>query len=97
MLPSCVLGVCASHSARDSDSESDPDSTLDLHSASDSASEHIRSKYPLSNARIKVSENKANPGHYFSVLQLQPHFQLDQMISSIKLITELSPHHKIKE
>ena len=32
-----------------------------------------------------------------SVLQLQPHFQLDQMISSIKLITELSPHHKIKE
>ena len=65
--------------------------------ASDSSSEHIRSKYPLSNARIKVSENKANPGHYFSVLQLQPHFQLDQMISSIKLITELSPHHKIKE
>lgn len=65
--------------------------------ASDSASEHIRSKYPLSNAKIKVSENKANPGHYFSVLQLQPHFQLDQMVSNIKLITELSPHHKIKE
>lgn len=65
--------------------------------ASDSASEQVRSKYPLSNARIKVSENKANPGHYFSVLQLQPHFQLDQMISSIKLVTELSPHHKIKE
>ena len=39
--------------------------------ASDSASEHIRSKYPLSNAKIKVSENKANPGHYFSVLQLR--------------------------
>ncbi|MGO2129126.1 MAG: type VI secretion system contractile sheath large subunit [Pseudoalteromonas prydzensis] len=65
--------------------------------ASDSASEYVRSKYPLSNAKIKVSENKANPGHYFSVLQLQPHFQLDQMVSSIKLITELSPHHKIKE
>ncbi|MEI8618388.1 hypothetical protein P4S63_18425 [Pseudoalteromonas sp. B193] len=44
--------------------------------ASDSSSEHIRSKYTLSNARIKVSENKANPGHYFSVLQLQPHFSI---------------------
>ena len=66
-------------------------------SATDSASEGIRTKYPLSNARIKVSENRAKPGHYFSVLQLQPHFQLDQMVSSIKLVTELSPHHKIKE
>ncbi|MCK8116795.1 type VI secretion system contractile sheath large subunit [Pseudoalteromonas sp. 2CM37A] len=65
--------------------------------APDSSSEYMRSKYPLSNAKIKVSENKANPGHYFSVLQLQPHFQLDQMVSSIKLITELSPHHQIKE
>ena len=65
--------------------------------APDSASEYMRSKYPLSDAKIKVSENKANPGHYFSVLQLQPHFQLDQMVSSIKLITELSPHHQIKE
>lgn len=65
--------------------------------ASDSASEHIRCKYPLSNAKVKVSENSANPGHYFSVLQLQPHFQLDQMVSSIKLVTELSPYHQIKE
>jgi type VI secretion system protein ImpD len=65
--------------------------------ASDSASEHIRSKYPLANAKVRVTENKSRPGHYFSVLQLQPHFQLDQMISSIKLVTELSPHHQIKE
>ena len=65
--------------------------------ASDASSEHVRCKYPLSNARIKVSENKANPGHYFSVLQLQPHFQLDQMVSSIKLVTELSPYHQVKE
>ena len=65
--------------------------------ASDSASEQIRSKYPLANAKVKVTENKSKPGHYFSVLQLQPHFQLDQMVSSIKLVTELSPHHQIKE
>ncbi|XQF94210.1 hypothetical protein ACOBV9_18400 (plasmid) [Pseudoalteromonas espejiana] len=29
--------------------------------ASDSASEQIRSKYPLSNARIKVSEKQSEP------------------------------------
>jgi type VI secretion system protein ImpD len=65
--------------------------------ASDSASEHVRSKYPLSNAKVKVSESKSSPGHFFSLLQLQPHFQLDQMVSSIQLVTELSPHHHIKE
>ncbi|WP_169627734.1 type VI secretion system contractile sheath large subunit, partial [Vibrio parahaemolyticus] len=30
-----------------------------------------------------------------SVIHLRPHFQLDQMVSSIKLITELSPEHMV--
>ncbi|WDE03287.1 type VI secretion system contractile sheath large subunit [Thalassomonas viridans] len=61
--------------------------------ASDSASDEVRSKYPLHSARIQVKEMQGKPGHYYSVIQLQPHFQLDQMVSSIKLVTELTPKH----
>ncbi|WP_018693245.1 type VI secretion system contractile sheath large subunit [Algicola sagamiensis] len=61
--------------------------------ASDSASEEVRSRYPLSDAKVTVREHASRPGHYYSVLQLQPHFQLDQMISSIRMVTELTPKH----
>ena len=65
--------------------------------ASDSASDEVRSRYPLSSARVNVKEHQAKPGHYYSVMQLQPHFQLDQMVSSIKLVTELSPSLRIRQ
>lgn len=59
--------------------------------ASDEASDEVRSRYPLNEARIQVKEKSGQPGHYYSIIHLRPHFQLDQMISSIRLITELSP------
>lgn len=59
--------------------------------ASDSASDEVRSKYPLQSAQVQVKEMRGKPGHYYSTIQLQPHFQLDQMVSSIKLVTELTP------
>lgn len=57
----------------------------------DSTSDTVRSKYPLYKAKVKVKEMVGKPGYYFSVIQLQPHFQLDQMISTIKFVTEFSP------
>ena len=59
--------------------------------ASDSASDAVRSRYPLQSAQVQVKEIRGKPGHYYSTIQLQPHFQLDQMVSSIKLVTELTP------
>ncbi|WP_028865922.1 type VI secretion system contractile sheath large subunit [Psychromonas aquimarina] len=59
----------------------------------DSASEELRSRYPLYSAQVKVREMVGKPGYYCSVIQLQPHFQLDQMVSSIKLVTELTPQN----
>ena len=61
--------------------------------ASDEASDELRAKYPLNEAQIRVREKRDSPGHYYSTVHLRPHFQLDQMVSSIKLITELSPEH----
>ncbi len=60
--------------------------------ASDSASDEVRSKYPLQSAQVQVKEMRGKPGHYYTTIQLQPHFQLDQMVSSIKLVTELTPN-----
>ncbi|KMV31746.1 type VI secretion protein [Photobacterium swingsii] len=59
--------------------------------SSDSLSEEMRSKYPLHEARIRVKEKLGNRGCFYSVIHLRPHFQLDQMVSNIRLITELSP------
>ncbi len=58
---------------------------------SDEASDELRAKYPLNEARIQVKEKQGSPGHYYSIIHLRPHFQLDQMVTSIRLITELSP------
>ncbi|MGF1725740.1 type VI secretion system contractile sheath large subunit [Photobacterium nomapromontoriensis] len=64
---------------------------LNYTTASEDASDAVRSRYPLSEARIQVKEKPGQPGHYYSIIHLRPHFQLDQMVSSIRLITELSP------
>lgn len=72
--------------------EHDLQKWLHLYTAGgDSASEELRSKYPLYSAQVKVREMVGKPGYYYSVIQLQPHFQLDQMVSSIKLVTEFTP------
>ncbi|MFC3151755.1 type VI secretion system contractile sheath large subunit [Litoribrevibacter euphylliae] len=62
--------------------------------ASDSASEEVRARYPLHEGQIQVKEMRGQPGRYFSIIRLQPHFQLDQMATSIKLVTELTPKHQ---
>ncbi|RWX57234.1 type VI secretion system contractile sheath large subunit [Photobacterium chitinilyticum] len=59
--------------------------------SSDGVSDEMSSRYPLNEARIQIKEKSGQPGHYYSVIHLRPHFQLDQMVSTIRLITELSP------
>lgn len=61
--------------------------------ASDEASDEIRARYPLCEAKIQVKDRQDKPGYFYSIIHLQPHFQLDQMVSSIRLVTELAPQH----
>ena len=49
-----------------------------------------QAKYPLKSGRVKVREVPGKPGHYYSIIYLQPHYQVDQVISELKLTTELS-------
>ncbi len=46
-----------------------------------------RARYPLREARVEVSELASKPGEYNCVIHLQPHFQLDEVLSAFKLVT----------
>lgn len=45
--------------------------------------------YPLRQASVKVDEHPEKPGQYVCVIHLMPHYQLDNMVSEMELVTEL--------
>ncbi|MGH7916468.1 MAG: type VI secretion system contractile sheath large subunit [Candidatus Binataceae bacterium] len=57
--------------------------------ASDEGSQSDKAKYPLREARVEVSEIKGKPGAYRAVAFLRPHFQLDELTASLRLVAEL--------
>ncbi len=48
-----------------------------------------QAKYPLRNARVEVRERPGQPGTYACKVDLQPHYQLDQLATAISLTTDL--------
>jgi type VI secretion system protein ImpC len=57
----------------------------------DNASQEAKAQNPLREARIDVSEVPGKPGVYRAVAFLKPHFQLDQLTLSLRLVAELPP------
>jgi type VI secretion system protein ImpC len=55
----------------------------------DSASQEIKAQYPLREASVSVSEVPGRPGTYRAVTFLRPHFQLDELSVSLRLVAEL--------
>jgi type VI secretion system protein ImpC len=55
----------------------------------DNASPEIKAKRPLREARIDVTEVAGKPGVYRAVAFLRPHFQLDELTVSLRLVAEL--------
>jgi type VI secretion system protein ImpC len=55
----------------------------------DFASQDAKAKFPLREARIEVSEDPAKPGVYKAVAFLRPHFQLDELTVSLRLVARL--------
>lgn len=54
-----------------------------------------QARYPLREASVKVNEHPDKPGQYLCVIQLAPHYQLDNMVSELELVTELVQTGKI--
>jgi type VI secretion system protein ImpC len=59
--------------------------------AQDDAGQEIKAQYPLREARVDVSEIPGKPGCYNAVAFLRPHFQLEELTASIRLVAELPP------
>lgn len=58
---------------------------------SDEASQEEKAKYPLREARVDVTEVPGKPGAYRATVFLRPHFQLEELTASIRLVAELPP------
>lgn len=55
----------------------------------DKASAAQKAKFPLRDANVEVEEVKGKPGCYRAVAYLRPHFQLDEINVSLRLVAEL--------
>jgi type VI secretion system protein ImpC len=55
----------------------------------DSAGQDAKAKFPLREARIEVAEVAGKPGVYTAVAFLRPHFQLDELTVSLRLVAKL--------
>jgi type VI secretion system ImpC/EvpB family protein len=58
--------------------------------AGENATPELRARYPLREARVRVSEAPGQPGSFLCVVHLRPQFQLDQLVASVKLVTRLT-------
>jgi type VI secretion system ImpC/EvpB family protein len=56
----------------------------------DEAGPELKAKFPLREGRVEVRARPGKPGAYSCVIHLRPHFQLDQIVTAIKLVTELA-------
>jgi len=60
----------------------------------DTASPQMKARCPLREARVDVTEIPGKPGCYRAVAFLRPHFQLEELTVSLRLVADLPPQVK---
>ena len=60
----------------------------------ETASPSVKAQKPLREARVDVAEIPGKPGCYRAVAFLRPHFQLDELSVSLRLVADLPPPAK---
>lgn len=55
----------------------------------DDATQDMKAAYPLRAAAIQVTEIAGNPGAYNATVFIKPHFQLEELTASIRLVAEI--------
>ncbi|HEX7635285.1 MAG TPA: type VI secretion system contractile sheath large subunit [Noviherbaspirillum sp.] len=55
----------------------------------DNATQEVKSSYPLRSASVVVTEVPGEPGSYKATVFLKPHFQLEELTTSIRLVANL--------
>ncbi len=55
----------------------------------DGAANEIKARYPLREAKIDVTDVPGKPGSYKATVFLKPHFQLEELSTSIRLVADI--------
>lgn len=58
------------------------------------ATEEMKARKPLSEARVEVNPVEGNPGYYSAKFWLRPHFQLEQLTVSMRLVAKVPEPQK---
>jgi type VI secretion system protein ImpC len=53
------------------------------------SSEETKARRPLAAAEVVVAEDESNPGYYTSKIFLRPHYQLEGLTVSLRLVSKL--------
>jgi type VI secretion system protein ImpC len=56
---------------------------------SDEASQESKSRFPLREGKVNIVADESNPGEYKAVIFLRPHFQLEGMTVSLRLVAKI--------
>jgi type VI secretion system protein ImpC len=49
----------------------------------------MKARFPLASAEVEVREVEGNPGYYTSKFFLRPHYQLEGLTVSLRLVSKL--------
>ena len=55
----------------------------------DSSSEEYKASHPLAEGRVVVEADESNPGYYSSKIFLKPHYQLEGLTVSLRLVSRM--------
>jgi type VI secretion system protein ImpC len=56
--------------------------------------DEVKARYPLAEAQVVVEEDPSNPGYYNSKFYLKPHYQLEGLTVSLRLVSKLPANKK---
>jgi type VI secretion system protein ImpC len=57
--------------------------------APDTSSEDWKATHPLAEGKVVVEENEENPGYYSAKFFLKPHYQLEGLTVSLRLVSRM--------
>lgn len=62
--------------------------------ADPNADENVKARYPLAAADVVMEDVEGNPGYYTAKFYLRPHYQLEGLTASMRLVTKLPSEKK---
>ncbi len=55
------------------------------------ATPDVKARFPLREANVQVREQPGRPGSFQCVMHLSPHYELDELNATVRVVTELAP------